>query len=101
MPLFRAAVNTRMREGTAPAFPPSARDAIILGGTVFDLLGARARARRLRDARLAPAARGRRAGIELAFDARFRDIETEWRRHLREDMPRAGSLGELPDEAPF
>ena len=28
----------RMREGKPPAFPPSARDAIILGGTVFDLL---------------------------------------------------------------
>ena len=36
--LFRAAVNTRMRQGGQPAFPPSARDAIILGGTVFDLL---------------------------------------------------------------
>src|SRR5918996_604904 len=35
---FRAAVNTRMRQGSPPEFPPSARDAIILGGTVFDLL---------------------------------------------------------------
>src|SRR5436190_2121080 len=41
-PLFRAAVIRRLREGGQPAFPPSARDAIILGGTVFDLLeGAR------------------------------------------------------------
>ena len=38
VPLFRAAVSTRLRERKAPAFPPSARDAIILGGTVFDLL---------------------------------------------------------------
>ena len=36
--LFRPAVNTRMRQGDRPAFPPSARDAIILGGTIFDLL---------------------------------------------------------------
>ena len=38
VPLFRAAVSTRLRDRRAPAFPPSARDAIILGGTVFDLL---------------------------------------------------------------
>ena len=36
--LFRAAVSTRLRDRTPPGFPPSARDAIILGGTVFDLL---------------------------------------------------------------
>src|SRR5215210_4563209 len=36
--LFRAAVVTRMREKRPPAFPPSARDAMILGGTIFDLL---------------------------------------------------------------
>ena len=32
-----------MREGKPPAFPPSARDAIILGGTIFDLLDRRGR----------------------------------------------------------
>src|ERR687891_1065035 len=37
-PLFRPAVIRRMREGPSPSFPPSPRDAIILGGTVFDLL---------------------------------------------------------------
>jgi hypothetical protein len=31
--LFRAAVITRLREGERPAFPPSRRDALILGGT--------------------------------------------------------------------
>src|SRR5918996_4113567 len=30
VPLFRAAVSTRLRERTAPEFPPSSRDAIIL-----------------------------------------------------------------------
>src|SRR3954451_240929 len=99
--LFRAAVNPRMRQGRPPAFPPSARDAIILGGTVYDLL-ARERGP---DACLVLVSRLRREGatraIELAFDERFREVEAEWRRHLREDLPRAGSLGELPDEAPF
>ena len=60
--LFRAAVNTRMRQGREPSFPPSARDAIILGGTVYDLLERRARPRRLPDPGLAAAARGCRHG---------------------------------------
>ena len=99
--LFRAAVNTRMRQGGQPSFPPSARDAIILGGTVYELL-ARERGP---DACSILVSRLRREGatraIELAFDAPFREVESEWRRHLREDLPRAGSIGELPDEAPF
>ncbi len=60
-----------MRQGKPPAFPPSARDAIILGGTVFDLLE---RERGL-DACAVLVSRLRREGaeraIELAFDARF------------------------------
>ena len=99
--LFRAAVNTRMRQGDRPAFPPSARDAIILGGTVFDLL----ERERGRDACAILVSRLRREGaeraIELAFDARFREVESEWHRYLRDDMPRAGSLDELVDEDPF
>ena len=39
--------------------------------------------------------------VELAFDARFRIVEAEWYRYLREDLPRAGSLAELPAEDPF
>jgi hypothetical protein len=99
--LFRPAVNTRMRQGQPPGFPPSARDAIILGGTVFDLL----ERERGPDACSILVSRLRREGaeraIELAFDERFRHVEQEWRRYLREDLPRAGSLDELPDEAPF
>ncbi len=99
--LFRAAANTRMRQGNPPTFPPSARDAIILGGTVFELL----ERERGEDACAILVHRLRREGagraIELAFDARFRHVEEAWRRHLREDLPRAGSLDELPDEEPF
>lgn len=100
VPLFRAAVQTRIRGGDAPAFPPAARDAAILGGTVFDLLE-RARGR---DACAMLVSRLRRDGadrnIELAFGARVRDVEDEWRRYLREDVPRSGSLSEL-DPLPF
>jgi len=33
--LYRAAVIRRLREGSRPTFPPSRRDAILLGGTIF------------------------------------------------------------------
>jgi len=100
-PLFRAAVNTRLRQGDAPSFPPSARDAIILGGTVFELLDRE----RGPDSCEILVSRLRREGaqraIELAFDSRFRHVESEWRRYLREEVPRAGSLAALDEEDPF
>ena len=99
--LFRAAVNTRMRQGAPPTFPPSARDAILLGGTVFDLL----ERERGPDACAILVSRLRREGperaLELAYDERFRNVEQEWRRYLREDLPRSGSLDDLGDEDPF
>jgi hypothetical protein len=104
VPLFRAAVSTRLRERTAPDFPPSARDAIILGGSVFDLL----ERERGPDACDVLASRLRRDGprssLELAFDARFRDIERAWRDYLRQlserrlDSSEAITELELPDE---
>ena len=60
--LFRAAVNTRMRQGKPPAFPPTARDAIILGGTIFDLLERERGPDACDGPRLAAAPRGRRSG---------------------------------------
>ena len=35
---MRAAIARRLREGGRPAFPPAARDALVLGGTVFAML---------------------------------------------------------------
>ena len=69
----------------APAFPPSLRDAALLGGTVFDLLareeGAPAVAR-LATARL-PAG-GARAALERAFGGRpLRHSAEAWRAHLQ------------------
>ncbi len=94
VPLFRAAVNTRMRGGKPPAFPPKARDAMILGGTVFDLL----ERERGRDACQVLASRLHRSGasgnLELAFGEPMREIELEWRRYLREDMPRTGGIAD-------
>jgi hypothetical protein len=102
VPLFRAAVNTRMRRGRTPAFPPSARDAMILGGTILELL----ERERGPDACQVLVSRLRREGakgsIELAFDAPAGAVEREWRRYLREEIPRAGGLDEpLGTEDPF
>jgi hypothetical protein len=85
VPLFRAAVIRRMREGPAPSFPPSARDAMILGGTVFDLLERRGgpSACELLVSRLRK--EGARGNLELAFDAPFDEIESAWLRHLRDE----------------
>jgi hypothetical protein len=91
--LYRAAVITRLREGDRPAFPPTRRDALILGGTVFDLLDRHAGP----DACVRMASRlhrnGARGNLELAFEARMRDIERAWRMHLDEILyPQSESL---------
>ena len=90
IPHFRAAVIRRIREGGPPAFPPSARDAIILGGTIFDLLERSAGP----DAADLLVSRLRKDGVqgnlELAFGEPIDEIERVWRRHLREEVARAG-----------
>jgi hypothetical protein len=82
--LFRPAVITRLRGGERPRFPPSRRDAMILGGTVFDLLDRHAgpRACSMLASRLRR--EGARANLELAFEAPMREIEKAWRQHLDE-----------------
>jgi hypothetical protein len=86
--LFRATVITRLRGGERPAFPPSRRDALILGGTIFDLLDRHAGP----EACVRMASRlhrdGARGNLELAFDARMREIERAWRSHLDEILYR-------------
>jgi hypothetical protein len=91
VPLFRAAVVRRMREGPPPSFPPSARDAIILGGTVFDLLERQAgpQACELLVSRLRKD--GAQGNLEIAFEAPLGEIEREWRRHLRGSSAVGGS----------
>jgi hypothetical protein len=82
--LFRPAVVRRMREGKPPAFPPSARDAIILGGTIFDLLD-REIGRSAADVLVSrPGRGGLQSSLEIAFNAPLAEIERAWREHLRE-----------------
>jgi hypothetical protein len=72
------AVNRRLREGPAPAFPPGRADALLLGGSLFDLVA------REEGARAAIAAV--RAGPDKALDAfghrSRRHTEQAWRSHL-------------------
>jgi hypothetical protein len=93
--LFRAAVITRLREGERPRFPPTRRDALILGGTVFDLVDRHAGP----DAAARMVTRLNREGpqgnLELAFEARMREIERAWRAQLDEIVyPQSESLEE-------
>ena len=74
--------SRRLREGGRPAFPPSVRDAPLLGGTVLDLLAAEQGDQAV--ARLATRLhpQGPRAGLEQAFGRRLVHTEGDWRSHL-------------------
>ncbi len=85
----RPAVALRTHERPAPSFPPTRRDALLLGGTVFDLL-AREEGE---DAcvELARAPDPARA-LERAFHGRpMRQTEQAWRSHLARLARPAGS----------
>lgn len=79
----RPAIARRLREGRPPGFPPSLRDAPLLGGTLVDLLareeGPAAAARFA--SRLHP--QGPRAALTKAFSGRpLVHTEGAWRTHL-------------------
>ncbi len=80
--LMGPAVARRLRDGGAPAFPPDARDAQLLGGTLFDLLedAGRADAGAELASRLHPD--GPERALESAFGRPRREIEGEWREYL-------------------
>jgi hypothetical protein len=80
----RPAIARRLREGREPRFPPGVRDALLLGGTVIDLM-----AREEGEVAAATFAsqldpRGPRAALTKAFRGRsLRGTEQAWRSHLR------------------
>ncbi len=82
VPLFRPAVGRRLAERERPSFPPGPRDAIILGGTLFDLLDREVgrHACELLVSRLRKD--GPRPALELAFGVDMETIEVAWRNHL-------------------
>lgn len=81
--LARPAIARRLREGRNPSFPPGVRDAVLLGGTVIDLLvreRGEAAAAQLA-CRLDP--QGARPAISRAFRGRpATETEGAWRSHL-------------------
>jgi hypothetical protein len=79
----RPAIARRLREGARPSFPPSLRDAPLLGGTVIDLLAREEGEQAAADlaTRLHP--QGPRAALSRAFAGRpFSHSEAAWRSHL-------------------
>ena len=77
---LRPAVVLRTHERPAPSFPPARRDALLLGGTVFDLLAREEGEEACVE--LAHAPDPARA-LERAFHGRpLRQTEQAWRSHL-------------------
>ncbi len=79
---LRPAVARRLREGGRPSFPPSSRDATVLGGTVFSLL------ERERGSRACVALAGAsvrdagRPALEELFGRPLAGVERDWREYL-------------------
>jgi hypothetical protein len=78
----RPAVARRLREGAEPRFPPARADALLLGGSVYDLL-----AREQGDKACVTLARGPHPdgpirALEVAFPRALRHTESAWRSHL-------------------
>src|SRR5215212_381399 len=82
-PYLRAAIIRRLREDGRPEFPPSARDAMLLGGTIFSMLereAGPAAAVALALSRLDD--HGARAVLVDAFGRPFASVERDWRAEL-------------------
>jgi hypothetical protein len=81
---LRPAIARRLHEGSRPDFPPSARDAVLLGGTVFAMLAEDAG----EEAGVQLAARlpsgGGATAIESAFARPLPEVESDWRERLEE-----------------
>jgi hypothetical protein len=79
----RPAIARRLREGTRPDFPPSLRDAALLGGTVIDLIAREEGVPRTVQMICDPAASGPREALIAVFGGRAMvHSEGTWRAHL-------------------
>ena len=79
---LRPAIGRRLREGAKPSFPPSARDALLLGGTVFSLLDEVAGEPACVELASSLHPGGARPAIEKAFGRPFLEVEHAWRELL-------------------
>jgi hypothetical protein len=79
----RPAVARRLHEGTPPAFPPARGDALLLGGSVYELLAREEGDRACVALARGPHPKGPKAALETAFGGRrLRHTEEAWRSHL-------------------
>jgi hypothetical protein len=81
-PFLRPAVARRLHEGPTPTFPPAARDAPLLGGTLLAMLAderGRAAVAKLAS-ELHP--HGAERAIEQAFGRRLLEVEADWRARI-------------------
>lgn len=81
---LRPAIARRLREGGRPDFPPPARDAVLLGGTVFAMLEDEAGPEECVRLAARPPDLGDEAAIQQAFGRPASDVEADWRRRLDE-----------------
>ncbi len=79
---LRPAIARRLREGPPPSMPPPARDAQLLGGSVFGMLAEERgdEAAVALTTRLDPAGPG--AALENAFGRRLAEVKRDWRSWL-------------------
>lgn len=75
---MRAAIGRRLREGGRPAFPPAARDALVLGGTVFGMLERERGSDACVELACTPDASAPRKAIESAFGRPVASVERDW-----------------------
>ncbi|MEA2426691.1 MAG: hypothetical protein QOF37_319 [Thermoleophilaceae bacterium] len=81
-PHLRAAVARRLYEGDNPSFPPSARDAPLLGGALMDLLEQAQGIEAVAALASSLDEIGPQRAIERAFGRRFLEVERDWRERL-------------------
>jgi hypothetical protein len=81
---LRPGIARRLREGGRPEFPPTARDAVLLGGSVFALLEAEAGPAACVRLAARPPETGGRAAVESAFGRSAAEVERQWRARLDE-----------------
>ena len=82
VPHLRAALVRRLREGGRPDFPPSARDAHLLGGTVLSLLAEEGGEDAVHELATSGLASGERSLIEAAFGRPLAAVKRDWLGYL-------------------
>src|SRR3954469_14652149 len=78
----KPAIARRLREGPAPSFPPSRADALLLGGSVFDLLDREEGPRACVTLARGPHPDRPLRALQGAFPRAVRHTESAWRAHL-------------------